>query len=209
MQKASIDELIRSAGAAPPAPTAFLLCETAFLANETASHLRRAGVARIVAIGPGVDALEDAEDLMSAPARISQAEERAQCINRLIAGFAGGWRLIVFNGEFPFHPFHESRSLRDFTEFLSYERRPAVTAYGVDIYSDALGRDEADFTLDNVHFDTAGWYGFEREGRLAEVFGGLGWRLFFHGDTGRGLGAAHQTGWTALVATHLEGQAEG
>ena len=23
---------------------------------------------------------------------------------------------------------------------------------------------------------------------------------YFHGDTGAGLGAAHQTGWTALVA---------
>ena len=27
---------------------------------------------------------------------------------------------------------------------------------------------------------------------------------FFHGDTGKGLGASHQTGWTALVATHLD-----
>jgi hypothetical protein len=26
---------------------------------------------------------------------------------------------------------------------------------------------------------------------------------FFHGDTGRGLGASHQTGWTALVALLL------
>ena len=26
----------------------------------------------------------------------------------------------------------------------------------------------------------------------------------FHGDTGRGLGASHQTGWTALVASFLE-----
>jgi hypothetical protein len=26
---------------------------------------------------------------------------------------------------------------------------------------------------------------------------------YFHGDTGRGLGASHQTGWTALVATIL------
>jgi hypothetical protein len=25
---------------------------------------------------------------------------------------------------------------------------------------------------------------------------------YFHGDTGEGLGASHQTGWTALVA-HL------
>ena len=27
---------------------------------------------------------------------------------------------------------------------------------------------------------------------------------YFHGDTGRGLGAAHQTGWTALAATMLQ-----
>lgn len=27
---------------------------------------------------------------------------------------------------------------------------------------------------------------------------------YFHGDTGRGLGAGHQTGWTALVATLIE-----
>jgi hypothetical protein len=27
---------------------------------------------------------------------------------------------------------------------------------------------------------------------------------YFHGDTGRGLGASHQTGWTALVAKLLQ-----
>lgn len=31
---------------------------------------------------------------------------------------------------------------------------------------------------------------------------------YFHGDTGRGLGATHQTGWTALVATMLEHQSK-
>ena len=30
---------------------------------------------------------------------------------------------------------------------------------------------------------------------------------YFHGDTGKGLGASHQTGWTALVAKLLEGRA--
>jgi len=29
---------------------------------------------------------------------------------------------------------------------------------------------------------------------------------YFHGDNGKGLGASHQTGWTALVATMLEHQ---
>jgi hypothetical protein len=27
---------------------------------------------------------------------------------------------------------------------------------------------------------------------------------YFHGDTGKGLGAAHQTGWTALVSDLIE-----
>ncbi|HKE12440.1 MAG TPA: hypothetical protein VKE73_12810, partial [Myxococcota bacterium] len=30
---------------------------------------------------------------------------------------------------------------------------------------------------------------------------------YFHGDTGRGLGACHQTGWTALVVRCLEDMA--
>jgi hypothetical protein len=32
---------------------------------------------------------------------------------------------------------------------------------------------------------------------------------YFDGDTGRGLGATHQTGWTALVATLIELYAKG
>jgi hypothetical protein len=31
---------------------------------------------------------------------------------------------------------------------------------------------------------------------------------YFHGDTGTGLGASHQTGWTALVAKLIEQSGE-
>jgi hypothetical protein len=31
---------------------------------------------------------------------------------------------------------------------------------------------------------------------------------YFHGDTGAGLGASHQTGWTGLVANLLQKQAQ-
>jgi poly(3-hydroxybutyrate) depolymerase len=31
---------------------------------------------------------------------------------------------------------------------------------------------------------------------------------YFHGETGRGLGASHQTGWTALAARLLENAVE-
>jgi len=27
---------------------------------------------------------------------------------------------------------------------------------------------------------------------------------YFHGDTGRGIGASHQTGWTALIVRSIE-----
>ncbi len=31
---------------------------------------------------------------------------------------------------------------------------------------------------------------------------------YFHGDTGRGVGASHQTGWTGLVAKMLQQSGE-
>jgi len=31
---------------------------------------------------------------------------------------------------------------------------------------------------------------------------------YFHADTGKGLGASHQTGWTSLIAPALEGAAK-
>jgi hypothetical protein len=31
---------------------------------------------------------------------------------------------------------------------------------------------------------------------------------YFHGDTGAGLGASHQTGWTGIVATLIQQQGE-
>lgn len=27
---------------------------------------------------------------------------------------------------------------------------------------------------------------------------------YFHGDSGQGLGASHQTGWTALIVDHIQ-----
>jgi hypothetical protein len=49
-------------------------------------------------------------------------------------------------------------------------------------------------------------------GRDARFSGDPAWKdmvlfyEYFHGDNGSGLGASHQTGWTALVATLLESQ---
>ena len=41
--------------------------------------------------------------------------------------------------------------------------------------------------------------------RVRSPFAGPGlFYEYFHGDTGRGVGASHQTGWTALVVRCIE-----
>lgn len=52
--------------------------------------------------------------------------------------------------------------------------------------------------------DTAGERPFERDSRWRAGSGLVQFHEYFHGDTGRGLGASHQTGWTALVARFIE-----
>jgi hypothetical protein len=46
---------------------------------------------------------------------------------------------------------------------------------------------------------------FQRDERLQDF---LFFHEYFHGDSGEGLGASHQTGWTALIAKIIQGSAE-
>ena len=59
--------------------------------------------------------------------------------------------------------------------------------------------------------DATGWCPWQGETRwFADDpnWRGLTWfHEFFDGDTGRGCGAIHQTGWTALIARCLEDKA--
>jgi hypothetical protein len=53
-------------------------------------------------------------------------------------------------------------------------------------------------------------HGDERRYREDPHFRGLVlFHEYFHGDDGRGIGASHQTGWTALVTRWLEARAQG
>ncbi len=53
------------------------------------------------------------------------------------------------------------------------------------------------------------WQGQTRQFTADDNWRQLHWfNEYFHGDTGRGCGANHQTGWTALVARCLEDQAK-
>ncbi len=47
-------------------------------------------------------------------------------------------------------------------------------------------------------------HGAEEQFRRSDWCDQMLFHEYFHGDTGRGLGASHQTGWTALIASLLE-----
>ena len=65
--------------------------------------------------------------------------------------------------------------------------------------------------LASIFLPGAGWRAALRRSRWAAtptIRSGATTLLFneyFHGDNGRGLGANHQTGWTALIADCLRG----
>lgn len=174
MRYASFDEF-RSRFACPKGAVAILLCEDEFLIAETAAHLKSLGFAAIIACGPGETglAVDDDPTIAAFPAPIA---DPAPEINNITAVLGPRWYLTCFNGEFAYFPFCEARGVADFVDFLGSERRDACATYGIDLYSDSLIKDGS-VDLDNVHFDTEGWYGFERENGLVDVYGGLGWRF--------------------------------
>ncbi len=180
MRFASVDQALRAAvGAAGAAPTGLLLCEDGVLAGESAAHLLALGCGAVLALGPGAGAAGDGPALFAAPAELHDAGARARLLTRIIRAAAGRWLLVVFNGEFPYHPFAETRPLPALVEFLRTERRRAAMGCAIDLYDDGMiGGGAPD--LAQARFDADGWYGFEREGGLADIRGGLGWRFEEH-----------------------------
>lgn len=173
----SLDDYLGAIDAGPSGPRAIILCESEFLAAETAQRLVDLRFQQIIAIGPGARAAEGVEQVAAIMEPIGKDVARAAAVNRLIADAPARWTLLLFNGEFVFYPFCETRSIRDFAEFLNNERRPAAMGYAIDLYSDALGQDDAAFSPQEAYFDAEGWYGFERGDKIAEIYGGVGWRF--------------------------------
>ena len=177
MRYNSPEEFIRAAPRSSK-PVAICLCEDDFFAHATVMQLFSIGFENVIAAGPGAEAADPNDDkrIAAFPARIAASGARTALLNQLLQTLTGRWTLICFNGEFPFFPFSESRSVVDFADFLRAERRSACAACAIDLYSDNLVAGEAP-DLDDVYFDAEGWYGFDRGDRLVDIYGGLGWRF--------------------------------
>ena len=171
----TLDQAIRAC-AGLSGPIAVMICESGTHCDESAAHALGRGFGAVLALGPGAAAMAETDGTYRVEADVMSDAARTHTLNRVIAGLADKWLLILFNGEYFYYPFAETRSVKDLTEFLWSERRSSIMSYTIDLYNDAM-KTGAPPRLDDAYFDAEGWYGFERGDRLADVYGGLGWRF--------------------------------
>ncbi|MGR3474974.1 MAG: hypothetical protein ACU0CJ_11700, partial [Sulfitobacter sp.] len=101
----------------------------------------------------------------------------------------GQWLYYCYNAEYLFHPFSETRNVKELLAFHGEERRDAMLAYVVDLYALDLQRHPDAVSLDQAHLDRSGYYALARKDpvrqghpkeRQLDFFGGLRWRFEEH-----------------------------
>jgi hypothetical protein len=110
-------------------------------------------------------------------------------MNRLIEAAPGIWFYYGFNAEYLFHPFCETRNVREMIAFHAEERRDALLSYVIDLYAVDLDRHPQAVSLEEAHMDRSGYYALARADaanknhpreRQLDFFGGLRWRFEEH-----------------------------
>ena len=110
-------------------------------------------------------------------------------VNRVIEAAHGVWLYYGFNAEYLFHPFCETRNIRELLAFHTEERRDAVLSYVIDLYADDLTKFPDAVSLENAMLDRSGYYALGRpdianhnhpRDRQLDFFGGLRWRFEEH-----------------------------
>ncbi len=112
-----------------------------------------------------------------------------EAVNQVIEAAPGLWLFYCYNAEYLFHPFSETRNIRELIAFHADERREAMLTYVIDLYAGDLGRYPNAVSLDDAHLDKSGYYAQGRpdtanhnhpKERQLDFFGGLRWRFEEH-----------------------------
>lgn len=172
-------------------PLALIMAEDGVEVEGTLLHHLRAGFSPILLLAPApipVDPAVEAQvhridhDVHAEGAMIA-------AVNRLIAVAPGAWIYYGFNAEYLFHPFCETRNVRELCAFQTEERREAFLSYVIDLYAGDLGRFPSAVAPDDAMLDRTGYYSLAREDaakghlprdRQLDFFGGLRWRFEEH-----------------------------
>lgn len=192
MRYTSIADLLsRSAPALSNGPLCIIMAEDATALAETLAHHLNAGFREVVLLGPeGVVLPEDLEGVVHTVTHDVFAEAALPtAVNAFIDACVGSWIYYCYNAEFLFHPFCETRSVREMLAFHAEERRDAMLTYVVDLYASNLDRHPNAVALDDAHLDRSGYFSLARKDatkdwepkdRQLDFFGGLRWRFEEH-----------------------------
>ena len=192
MKYASLDHFIRDgATALAKGPLAVVMAEDAVEVATTLTHNLDAGFAQVLLL---------AHDDIAVPAEVEERVHRVAfdthadsamvtAVNRLIKAAPGIWIYYCYNAEYLFHPFCETRNIREMLAFHGEERRDAVLSYVIDLYADDLDRFPNAVSLEDAQLDRSGYYALGRPDaanhnhpreRQLDFFGGLRWRFEEH-----------------------------
>lgn len=175
----------------PKGPLAIIMAEDPVEVDTTLRHHIQAGFRDVLLLAP--DAITVAPELQDDLHRVTydvHAENAlVAAVNRVIEAFPGLWMYYCFNAEYLFHPFCETRTVRDLIAFHAEERREAMLTYVVDLYAGDLERFPNAVSLETAHLDRSGYYALARQDpennwhpkeRQLDFFGGLRWRFEEH-----------------------------
>ena len=192
MRYRDLDHLIKEARPALEAgPIAMILVEDEVEVDTTLRHHQQAGFDSVVALmPPAFDLPRDLQDSVLRVDYDTTAEAALEAaVNRMIAAVPGQWLYYCYNAEYLFHPFSETRNVKELLAFHGEERRDAMLAYVVDLYALDLQRHPDAVSLDQAHLDRSGYYALARKDpsrqghpkeRQLDFFGGLRWRFEEH-----------------------------
>ncbi|MFT4149845.1 MAG: hypothetical protein QM656_06570 [Paracoccaceae bacterium] len=178
----------------PPArgPVALILAEDSVEVDSTLRHHLKAGFAQVLLLAPPVIEVDpQIEALVHRIDHDVHAEgAMVAAVNRLIASAAPEtWIYYCFNAEYLFHPFCETRNIREMCAFQAEERRDAFLSYVIDLYAGDLACFPDAVSLETAMMDRSGYYSLSREDaadnyrprdRQMDFFGGLRWRFEEH-----------------------------
>lgn len=192
MQHVDLEWYFRAKQANPPkGPLAIIMAEDPVEVDTTLRHHIQAGFRDVLLLAPDAIAVapELQDDLHRVTYDVHAENALVTAVNRVIEAFPGLWMYYCFNAEYLFHPFCETRTVRDLIAFHAEERREAMLTYVVDLYAGDLERFPNAVSLETAHLDRSGYYALARQDpennwhpkeRQLDFFGGLRWRFEEH-----------------------------
>lgn len=172
-------------------PIALIFAEDPVELDTTLRHHLNAGFSQVVLLAPeGVEAPAALEPKLHWVTHDLHVEGALfDAVNRVIEAVPGVWLYYCYNAEYLFHPFCETRNVREMLTFHTEERRDALLSYVIDLYADDLGRFPNAVSLETANLDRSGYYALGRpdpanhnypKERQLDFFGGLRWRFEEH-----------------------------